>query len=578
MEPAPGPALDEPQSIEVDLLDSATAYLLANQEVRFVGDAQSDLRDLVWPWADATYARRIALTFTVYHGDNLFPLVNRYYPGYQETILGSEGLIISKRLAAPFKSADERALLWTCECQAEADLIVRFDVAIDWGEPLSQRIVDGLLVAQRNPRPEQGIYRQSNAESTRIFGNPHGPPEHAQLDDEAGTAHLVYYVLVHGMADVSLLLTLSDVGEQVAWNSFLALRDSERAFELSNRAWQDALKTARLWTPDTRLNRAVQAGKQATLQHLVHLRSGMAPSDRVTLHVPPLVESLDALDATQSRNLLAHLRRLAERSRGRLPLLLPRTAKEPPAEPGRALPQTNGAYLAALHAHLSRHPNRDLLADHADAVALCAEALVAARREALHNPSVAELQALGAALRSAQALAELRRDGANTVRWESEACEYERWAEREGGARSVPMPAPDWARAAGWHAPGERPAGFDDHWAGIALAGDAVWRGCGLRLEREQVRVAPVWSSAWEWWALLGLHFGGGTLSLVWDGAQLHSTLPLRTRLPVVVHESIRALKTDEDAFDLEFEFTDSAPAADAPRVRRHFRPRFLAG
>lgn len=562
------PVLDEPQSIETDALHPEATLLLANAEVRFTADAQSDLRDLEWPWAGGLYARSIRIDLTTYHGDPLVALVNRYYPGYQETILGSETLIISKRLAVPIKSSDDRALLWTFECQAEADLLVRFDVAIDWGEPLTQRIVDGLLVAQRNPGAGQGIYRQSNAESTRIFGNPHGPPESIALDDEAGTAHLVYYVLVNGIADVSLVLTLSDVGEQVAWNSFLALRDSERAFDLSNRAWEDALKVARIWTPDVSLNRAIQAGKLATLRERVHLRSGHAPGDWQTIHVPPLVDGFDTLEPVQSRNLLAHLRRVAERSDGRLPETLPRLPKEVPDDPGRALARTNGAYLGALHAHLGRHFDAALREEHFEAVRLCSERLIESRRDLLRAATVPELQALGAALRAAQALAALRRDGVNTVRWESEACEFEKQAEAQGGTRTAHPGEQDWGTLSNWHMAADRPWQFDDAWAGITLAAQAVWQGCGVSVERGALRVRPAWPAGWGWWALLGLPIGGGALSLVWDGSVLHSTQPVRAPVPVVVSETIRALHAGEYDFDLEFEFG-------AGEGRTRFHPHF---
>lgn len=569
--------LDQPQSIDLDALDPAATYLLANHELRLLADAQSDLVDLRWPWADAPYARTLQTRLTAWHGDALLPIVNRYYPGYQETILGSEGLILSKRLVVPLHSADDRALFWSYECQSEGDSVVRLDVDIDWGEPLTQRMVDGLLVAQRNPHPEQGIYQQSNAESTRVFGNPHGRPETIELDDAAGTAHLVYYVLVNGIVDVALLLTVSDVGEQVAWNAFLALRDNEVVFDRSNRAWEDALKTARLWTPDARLNHAVQTGKRAALLQLVHLRTGMAPADRAILHVPPLVDVFDALDPAQSRNLLAHLRRTAERSQGRLPTHLPLLPKATAADPGPALVQTNSAYLTALLSHVARHPEAALLAEHAAAVALCAEALVQARPAVLQDDGAKSLMQLGAGLRAAMSLATLRRDGVNALRWESEACDAEKQADALGAARNAQTPAPDWAQASAWPTPANAPWGFADPWTGIAWAAQALWQGGGIAFANGQPVVRRTWPVAWNWWALLDLPIfhtdakpNDRRLSLVWDGAQLHTTEPLRTMLPVVIHESIRALHSDELDFDLTFHFVDTRAGE---RVRTHFRP-----
>lgn len=570
------PILDQPQSIDVEELDGASAYLLANPEIRFQADARTDLVDLCWPWADGCYARSVRTRMTLYQagafGDELVPMVNRYYPGYQETIYGSETLIVSQRLAVPFKSADDRSVLWTHECQAEGDTLVRFDVEIDWGEPLTQRIVDGLLVAQRNPRPGQGVYRQSNAESTRVFGNPHARPDTAELDDAAGTARLAYLVLVNGIVDVSFLLTLSDVGEQVAWNAFLAQRDTERSFQLSNKAWEETLKTARIWTPDAQFNHAVQAGKLATVQQLVHLRSGMAPADRRVERVPVLVAGLDALDLHQSRNVLAHLRRVAERSDGCLPEKLPVRPKDPLPTPGPALPfavlaASNAAYLGALHLHLQRHFDAGLLADHMNGVRLCAEALVQ-RRGGRDDAPGPHLHAAARGLDAAVALALLHGDGggADAARWASEAAHF---AQQAG--EQPPAPLAGRLDAGGWSMPLERPWGFADPWAGVALAADAVWTGVGVCWEAGTPAVRPAMPAAWEWWALVGLPIGGAPLTLVWDGALLHATRPVASDLPVQVHERIRVLNTEDVGFDLQFEFRDGAGEA-APR---RFHPAF---
>lgn len=226
------PVLDRTLSVEYDELAPDMRNRLGNGEVCFDVDGATDLHDLVWPWADALYARHIRMRLTDLYDDEFSPLVTQFFPGYQETIIGAEGMIVSKRLMPPYKSSYDRAVLWLLECQAEGDRLLRIDVHIDWGEPLSQRLVDGLLVAQHNPQSAQGIYRQQNADTTRVFGNPHARPDHADLDDPTG-AHLVYHVLVNGQVEVPLLMTISDVGEQVAWNGFLAQRDCARTFELS---------------------------------------------------------------------------------------------------------------------------------------------------------------------------------------------------------------------------------------------------------------------------------------------------------------------------------------------------------
>jgi hypothetical protein len=571
------PILDQPQVINTDEIHSAASYRLANHDLCFNVDAATDLNDLYWPWADAIYARSIRIKVADAQDGELMALVTREYPGYQESILGSEGVIISKRLAAPLGSGYDRAVLWMFDCQAEGDRLLRLDIEIDWGEPLTQRMVDGLLVAQLNPGRAQGIYGQQNADSTRVFGNPHGRPSVAELDEE-GRAHLVYYVLVNGMVEVPLVLTISDVGEQIAWNGFLALRDAERAFELSVGAWEKVIKTGRLWTSDPQLNRAVQTGRLAAARHLARLRTGIAPSTRRVEDAPALVKSLDAFDLVQSRNLLAHLRRVAERSNGKLPELLPLHPKEAPADPGPAIVQTNGAYLAALHDHLQRHPDAELLAEHYIAVQACAEALVQLHWQHA-SPVAPVLVSTGAGLRHALALATLHNDSANVARWESEVSNLE----RQTGALDAEMGSlvqDDWQTRTGWMLCADRPWTFADPYLGIAFAGDAIWCACALQWQDGDLWVYPTRCAPWRWWALLDLPQTGTEVafSLVWDGETLHTTRPVQSDQPVAQWRRIRALRTDELDFDLQFEMTPTTNADGATDRPRHiFHPQFDA-
>ncbi|MBK8046532.1 MAG: hypothetical protein IPK16_05005 [Anaerolineales bacterium] len=298
----------------------------------------------------------------------LAPLVVRCFPGHQETIAGTEGMIVTKRIITPWKSADDRALLWLLECQAEGDRLLRLEIEIDWGEPLSQRIVDGLLVAQRNPEPARGIYQQSNAESTRVFGNPQGHPDEIVLDDPA-RARLVYHVLVNGIVEVPLLLTFSDVGEQVAWNGFLSLRDVEQIFDASSEAWSRLLRLGRLWTPDAAFNRATNAGKLAAIRSVQRLRTGWTPSSLAFADLPKLVAAWGAIDLAVARNLLAHAGRVAEKTNGALPAsfpVLPGQALHP-ADAGVRM-HAGGAYLAALCGHLHHQGDLDWLTDQAPSI------------------------------------------------------------------------------------------------------------------------------------------------------------------------------------------------------------------
>lgn len=568
-----GQALDQPQLIDVDGLDDSATWLLANPELSFTADANSDVADLFLYRAGKPYARTLRLTLATFHGDALLPIANRYYPGYQETILGSEGLIVSKRLIAPLHSAEDRSLLWQLECQAEGDTLMRMEVEIDWGEPLTQRLVDGLLVAQRDPQPGKGIYGQSSAASTRIFGNPLAPPTEVSLDDETGTAHLAWFVLVNGEVDVELLLTLSDVGEQMAWTGFLALRDSDRAREQTIRAWQRLLGAGRLWTPDAPLNHKVNAARRRALQHLVRWKPGVAPADRAIIPSARFVVLLDSVDPVLSRNLLAHLRRLAERTEGRLPTLFPVGAETPPPPTAAELTYTNYAYLKALHEHLQRHPNPELIDEHYAAISLCAEALIRSRPQLQQDASEQDLRTLEDALRRSLRLATLKRDGVNAVRWESEACEYKRVADElkesqtahtgELTHKTTDLPATgtlttDTLTTDHWHAPGNAPAHWSDPWAAIAFADETLWNGLGYTFERNQIRLKPGFPKEWNWWAVTALPTPLGALTLVWDGTTLHANLPIKTALPFLQHTRIEVRGTDEFDFDPRFLFVDS--------------------
>ncbi|RME66277.1 MAG: hypothetical protein D6790_00455, partial [Caldilineae bacterium] len=223
------PALDQPDTIDYDEISPDARFHHSNTEVHYAGDRDSDLFDLYWGWHDRRYAEsiRVRVSAPMYTSqgisadasDELMPLVTRFFPGYQETVYGSEGVIVSKRTFAPLESNYDRAALWLLECQAEGHRLVRIEVEIEWGRRLEQRIVDGLLVAQLAPREASGLHDQRNAESTRVFGAAEGRPDYYNLFD-GSRAYLLYHVLVVGQVDLPLILTLSDVGEQVAWNGF----------------------------------------------------------------------------------------------------------------------------------------------------------------------------------------------------------------------------------------------------------------------------------------------------------------------------------------------------------------------
>ena len=577
------PILDQPQVIEFDEAPGSLRSRLANQDLYFEADANSDLYDLCWPWADERYVRSIRMHIHDPVGEEMMTLVTRYYPGYQETILGNEGMIISKRITALLGSHYDRGAVWTLECQAEGDRLLRLDIEIDWGEPLTQRIVDGLLVAQDNPRRAQGIYKQRNADRTCVFGNPQGRPSAYEFDDE-GRASLTYYVLVNGIVEVPLLLTVSDVGEQVAWSGFLALRDAEREFELSAKQWEQAVKTGRLWTSDPRLNRAVQHGRLECLRGAQRMRTGLAPASRRTTDAAALVDCYDVFDATASRNLLAHLRRLAEKGEGRLPAVVPVRPKDALTDPGDEVVDTNAAYLEALRRHLRRHPDADLLSKHMPAVALCADSLVRTRWTEDEAPADGlRSSALAVALSAASQLAAAAGDDANAARWESEAAQHDQ------NPRTSPPLSPladsggpqQWLAQSGWRCAPDAPCGFGEAADGIRLAGQAVWRVTGLEWHNDGVWVYPMREPELRWWALIDFPVGDKSVTLVWDGQTLFSTCAVQSDQPVTLCDTIRVLHAGEHDFALQFDMIPSGgpsgaggDGTDEDSVR-HFRPTF---
>ena len=539
------PILDQPQTIDWTANPPATTARLANQELYFEVDAKTDLLNLFWPWAGECYAKRIALRVSAPREEDLIPMVTRLYPGHQELIMGTEGVILTKRVAVPHQSDYDRSVIWLLDCQAEGDRLLRLDVEIDWGEARTQRMVDGLLVAQRNPGPERGLYSQSNAELTCVFGNPQARPDHFEIDSPQH-AKLVYHVLVNGMVEVPLLLALSDVGEQVAWNGFLALRDADRAFELSGKAWEKLLKSGRLWTPEIRLNQALQASKLAAARHVQRLRTGFAATDGGLATTTALIDSTDSVDITLSRNLLAHLRRVAEATVGRLPQQLPLRPKLEAADPGEALVITNGAYLAALTQHLHHHFAAEILAAHYEAVGLCTEQLL---RHAETQPLGDDArQSYAQALRCAYTLAQWRQDEANAQRWQNALVAVA--IETDDRRAALPLVLADALQR-----PADQPWYFAEPWTGIRASGRLLWDGCGISWRDGELWIEPTWPATWSWWALLNLPYQDDrTLSLVWDGTTLHATQPVHSLLPIKQWQTIRARNSDELEFDLHFE------------------------
>jgi len=554
-------ALDRPENIDYNDVTSGQRWRLANQDIYCQADADCTLYNLTWPWANSVYARKIEFRISDPRDDELVPMWVRHYPAYHETISGHEGMIVSKQLLVPLKSHYDRGLLWLLECQAEGDRLLRVEVDIQWDQPLTQRMVDGLLVAQENPRRAQGIYEQCNADSTRLFGNPEARPDQIEIAEEKShQARLVYHVLINGLVTVPFILVISDVGEQVAWNGFLALRDGRHVFRTSNRNWDTILQTGRLWTSAPSLNWAVQQGRISTLRHCQRLRTGLAPSDRMTIHVPLLIDSFDTFDPIQSRNLLAHLRRVAEKTDGRLPILLPLRPKETAIKPAQALAQTNCAYLQALYNHLQRYYDHDLLAEHRQAIHLCAEALLQYRQQ---QPDGAETQ-------NVKDLVEGLTFAYQLIEWlDPTTSEITPWLETAESYQRLYETTDD--NNLSWQSVQEI-VNSKDIWQQIALAGWTHWQGCGLRYGVNKMLEECRWPADWEWWALTDLYvwdadkpqlvnqqhkkMNGQGWSLLYHNETLYTSQPIQSRQSWLLCTQIETQNIDELEFNLQFALT----------------------
>ena len=84
----------------------------------------------------------------------------------------------------------------------------------------------------------------------------------------------------------------------------------------------------------------------------------------------------------------------------------------------------------------------------------------------------------------------------------------------------------------------------------------------------------PSWPDHWQWWALIDFPLGDEKASLVWDGRSLHASTPVICDLPIVNHDKIRVLHTDEYDFDLQFEFSS---ARESGNITELFQPIFLS-
>lgn len=286
---------------DVDELSGGASF--GNRKLFIRTDARSGLLS-AWSASDNQwYCGPLQFRFSV-QDEELAPMVTRFFPAYQETIYGTEGVVLSHRVFTPFAAGYERAVCWLLEVQAEGPRMV--EIAIDIQFQLSHpahelldpeivadlslghrekqvelRLERGLIVAQTVPTYYTRFDRtEGRSKEVRVFGSS-GPPT-VHLFSELGRVQLLYHVLVEGYYDLPFVLGLSPSGQQIAWQGFLALSEITSAFEDTQKYVDRLLERCCLYTPDPAVNRGLQWAKVNMLRAKQAFRRGPAVA-----HNPP---------------------------------------------------------------------------------------------------------------------------------------------------------------------------------------------------------------------------------------------------------------------------------------------------
>lgn len=284
-------------SYTYDVGELASGGSFGNRKLFIRTDARSNLMS-VWSATDNQwYCGPLQFRFSV-RDEVLDPVVTRFFPAYQETIYGTEGIVLSHCVFAPLAAGYERAVCWLLEVQAEGPRLLEIAVDIRFPPAIEPEIAAGLSLGQREKQIELRLERglvvaqtvpthyarfdrtQGRSEEIRVFGTS-GPPT-THLFTEPARAQLLYHVLVEGYYDLPFVLGLSAAGQQVAWQGFLALSEISSAFEDTRQRADELLTRCRLYTPDPVINRGLQWAKVNLLRTQQQFRRGSA-----VIHDPP---------------------------------------------------------------------------------------------------------------------------------------------------------------------------------------------------------------------------------------------------------------------------------------------------
>lgn len=380
--------------------DLGLGSLLGNRDVEAQLDATTNL---VSAWSaidDLPFCGPVRFAFTALlqaRGsvvpEVLEALVTRFTPGSQESIYGTEGLILTLRAFVPIGTGYERAVGWLLEIQAEGPRLLQVDVDLrfvgEGHDPSRERLVQlrenrGLLVGTSEPiHLRRFDLTLGSSNEVRVFGTPSGPPDQVVLAAPA-RARLTYRLLVEGAIAVPFILSYSPAGEQVAWSGFLALSDLERFAARSARTLEKHLDSPCILTPEVRLNRALSwmRATSVRVQHMFAAGPAVAEAPG-TADVPIGVNAwyamaADWLTPTFSGELLETLATKAQTATGAMASLL-HGRTEGQESYDLTLSDATPLFILAVAHHIAATGNQDLAAALWPSVRRAADALLAGR-------------------------------------------------------------------------------------------------------------------------------------------------------------------------------------------------------
>lgn len=523
----------------------------ANPTVVAQTDPASNLVRLWSALENRTYCGAVRFQFRTFElgrpADRLQPMVTRFYPTYQETIYGTEGVIVAQRVFVPFRAGYSDAVCWLLDLQAEGHRLLQVDVDITWGSEkggasgVRQRYQDGLVVA----------LDRGNTHGARVFGA-HGAPTTYELVD-GRRARLQYHILIEGYVHVPFILTIAPAGEQLAWNGFLALGEITLVFRDTVQQMGRALEAARVMVPAAPFNRGLEWARVTLMRSVRRGPEGLAlivagADDRVdTVACARAAEALDWLDPTLSREVLDTLQRVAQGEQGGLAAAFDLHDGTHLGSPDT---QATAAFvhLAAHHAVVTGAEALTAARDAAERATAWLRARGAATGEVLHSLALLTGQAQDAPLPTWSPLP--TRETEPTRLGPALARVWAAWEERVPASTTAPGEFGPELRAGMAAAGIIDPADVEASQAGLRAASAflrAALEGVlGITpLANGTLRVHPHPPAGWPWMAALNLPHRGRHVHMILHDGTLYTDHPVETALAHVLCDTISPLPAE---------------------------------